>query len=363
MRRVDQPADDETQEPVVRLVQVGLGGFGQSWASQVVTRVPGARLVACVDTDPDALETALGQTGLPPDRMYSGLPAALEDLECDAVLVTAPVGAHVPSALAALQAGKHVLVEKPFASTVSEAQEAVDLAQAQGLTLMVSQNYRFFPAVRAVAGLVEGGEYGQVDAVHVDFRQHDNGAPREGHRHYLFPEPMVVDMAIHHFDLMRVVLGCEPVEIYCASWNPPWSKFDQPAEAMAVIRFEGDTFVSYRGSWLSRGTPTAWAGEWRMELAEAEVSWTSRGGRPLQGADRVTVRSGREQPTPLPLPDVPYVDREGSLAAFLDAIRTGAEPETSGWENLKTLALTLAAVESAQTNRPVLLRTPQIEDR
>jgi predicted dehydrogenase len=346
----------------LRIVQVGLGGFGLSWASTVLPSVPGVRLVACVDVDSEALEKAAAATGLPKERMFSSLGEALGRVEADAVLITASLGAHVPVALEALGAGKHVLTEKPFAPSLAEAQSVVDLARKQDLVMMVSQNYRFFPAVRAVAALVQEGTYGSLDAVHIDFRRFDNSAPRGGHRHYHFPEPMVVDMAIHHFDLMRLVLGREPVEIYCRSWNPAWSKFDEPAEAMSIVRFEGDVMVSYRGSWLSGGTPTPWAGEWRMELSGGEIAWTSRDGTPIESSDAVAVRvTGEECAAPVHLPTVQYVDRAGSLDAFARAVRSGDQPETSGAHNLKTLALTLAAVESAETGRPVMLEAPRLE--
>jgi predicted dehydrogenase len=225
--------------------------------------------------------------------------------------------------------------------------------------LMVSQNYRFFPAVRAVQELIASGELGRVDTIFVDFRQYDNAAPRAGHLHYLVPQPILVDMAIHHFDLMRTILRREPEEVYCVAWNPPESKYDEPPVAVAVIRFAGDIVVSYRGSWLSHGTVTPWAGEWRMELAEAEVAWTSRiGGGRGDSADAVSIRRGGREPEAITLPTLKYLDRAGSLAAFAHAVATGEEPETSGRDNLRTLALTLAAMRSAQTDAPVLIEAP-----
>lgn len=354
-----ETGEDSRREPV-RLLQVGLGGFGRSWAAEVVPSVHGAVLAGCVDVDPAALEGARSLTSLHADRYFSSLEDALAATEADAVLITAPLQAHVPAALAALEAGKHVLMEKPFAPSLGEAQTVVDSAAARGLVMMISQNYRFFPAVRAVTSLVERGSLGAVDAVHVDFRRFDNAAPAGAHRHYRFPQPMVVDMGIHHFDLMRLVLGREPIEVYCRAWNPPWSKYEEPAEMMAVVRFEGDVMVSYRGSWLSSGEPTPWAGEWRMELSDGEIAWTSRDGKPIERADAVMIRQRGETAERLVLPSIRYVGRAGSLDAFIRAIRTGDEPETSGRENLKTLALTLAAVESAQTQRPVLLRPPPV---
>jgi len=163
-----------------------------------------------------------------------------------------------------------------------------------------------------------------------------------------------MDMAIHHFGLMRVVLGREPVSVTCESWNPPWSAFADPAVAAATVRFEGGAVVSYRGSWLS-GPPTNWAGAWRRECEGGTLTWTSRNGRDL-GGERVTVRVGDRPARALELPTMRYTGRRGSLYAFLGAIQNGQEPPCSGRDNLGTVALMEAAVASAEaapTTRPV----------
>jgi predicted dehydrogenase len=333
-----------------------MGGFGRSWASQVMPEVEAAELVGCVDIDPVSLEKAQAVLTLSPNRYFLALDEALETVEADAVLVSSVLSTHIPAAMTALSAGKHVLVEKPFAPTLHDARLAVDAAAERGLVLMVSQNYRFLPAVRAVQELVASGELGALDSVQLDFRQYDNNVPRGERLHYVVPQPMLVDMAIHHFDLMRAVLGREPREIFCRSWNPPWSKFDEPAAAVAAVTFDGGVVVSYRGSWVSPGSATAWAGEWRMDFADAEVAWTSRaGGMPPDSADAVAVHPLGGEPRQVSLPKLHYMDRAGSLDAFIRASRTGKEPETSGRRNIATLALTIAAVESAETGAPVLL--------
>src|SRR5262249_14687960 len=202
---------------------------------------------------------------IPAERCFSSLGDALAAVECDAVLVTTVLAAHVPVALEALAAGKHVLLEKPFAPTLADARRVVVAAAERGKLLMISQNYRFYPAVRTAAALVRDGTLGAVGAVNIDFRRYANSAPTEGHRHYALRQPLLLDMAVHHFDLMRMVLGQEPRQVSCHAWNPPWSKFAEPAAAAATINFDGGMVVSYRGSWVSPSPQTYWAGEWRME--------------------------------------------------------------------------------------------------
>ena len=337
---------------MLRIIQVGMGGWGRDWAKTVLLPDATVALRACVDADAAALALAREQLALPPERLFPTLAAALAATDAEAVLITASLPGHVPLALEALRAGKHVLLEKPFAPSVAEARQVVDLATAQDRVLMISQNYRFFPAVQAVRDLVRGGSLGPVGAVAIDFRRDANGAPREGNRHYTLSQPLLADMAIHHFDLMRAVLGQEPVEVACHAWNPPWSNFVDPAAAVATIGFSGGAVVSYRGSWVSPGPPTPWAGEWRMECAGGEIAWTSRDNRGAR-VDRVTVRARGQRARRLELPALPQIDRAGSLHASAAAVATGAPPASSGRDNLGSLALMYTAIAAATQGTPL----------
>ena len=89
-----------------------------------------------------------------------------------------------------------------------------------------------------------------------------------------------------------------------------------------------------------------------MECARGEIVWTSRDD---PTPDHVSIRSLRKRARSVQLPEVALRDRHGSLQAFVQAISTGQEPESSGRDNLHTLALTLAAVESATSGLPVSL--------
>src|SRR5438874_12133955 len=133
----------------------------------------------------------------------------------DAVLNTTALPGHVPVTRTALDAGLHVLVEKPFAPSLGAAHQLVDVAAKAGLLLMVSQNYRYFPAPRAVAELVQAAPLGKLHEVSVDFRRYSPAGPAGRGRHHLEDQPLLVDMSIHHFDLLRLILDSEPERISC----------------------------------------------------------------------------------------------------------------------------------------------------
>jgi predicted dehydrogenase len=239
-----------------------------------------------------------------------------------------------------------VLLEKPFAPSLAAAWRMVDMAAARNLVLMVSQNYRYFPAPRAIAALVRESALGPLHEVSIDFRRYSTPPANGRGRHQIEEQPLLVDMSIHHFDLLRSILDREPQRIYCEAWNPDWGVFGGPSAAVASIVFEGGVVASYRGSWVSAGSVTPWAGDWRLEFENGEIVWTSRLDEGVPH-DRVVVRPHIGKARTLVLPSMARTGPSGTLTEFAHAIQAGREPETSGRNNLGSLGLTYAAVESA----------------
>jgi len=339
----------------LRLIQVGLGPHGRNWARKVVPEIGEIEVVAFVDKDPYALDALKEEAGVPAERCFESLTEAIAATQPQAMLNTTALPAHVPVTRAALEAGLHVLVEKPLAASFAQAQELVDIAAARNLILMVSQNYRFFPAPRVIAAMVHESALGKLYAVEIDFRRYSTVGQNGRGRHHLEEQPLLVDMSIHHFDLLRMILSREPRRIYCEAWNPEWTAFSGPSVAVASIDFEGGVVVSYRGSWISAGPVTPWAGEWRMEFENGEVKWTSAADSDIT-QDKVVVRPRNEEARTITLPTVPRTGTWGTLTEFAAAIRSGREPETSGRNNMGTIALMAAAVESATLREPVAIR-------
>ncbi len=337
----------------LRLVHVGMGAWGRDWALTLRRAPELVEQVAYVDSVPAMLAKAQQDVAVPEQLSFPSLAAALGSVESDAVLVTTALPAHLDVVLEALAAGKHVLVEKPFGPSVAEAIHVVDAAEAAGLVLAVSQNYRFYAGSQAAAALVRSGELGPVDRVSVEFRKWANDAPREGHVHYGIRHPLLLDMSIHHFDLMRFVLGQEPTRASALAWNPPWSNFAEPAAASATIEFDGGAVVDYQGSWVSSGAPTLWGGAWSMECERGVIEWSARDDFSDATSDYLVVRprKGRARKVKLEVPR--YADRLGSTAEFARAIREGDVPSISGRENLGSLALTFGVIRAAETGEPI----------
>lgn len=330
----------------LRLIQLGLGGWGRSWVEEVTRRTPGIEPVAWVDPDQTMRATAITVLGLPAERVFASLEAALAVVAAEAALIVVPLAAHATATRAALEAGLDVLVEKPFTATLAEAASLVALARERGRRMMVSQNYRWFRAPRLARQLVSDGAIGRPMACYLDF--HFYYGP--DYRYFFLDEPLLSDMAIHHFDTMRFVLRDEPVEVACQSWSEPESPFRGRPAAIVAIRMAKGTIVSYRGSWISRGPTTPHGGEWRLDGTHGAIAMHYRGaGATRESIDQLRLYGSEGALGEAALPPLPLMDRKGSLDAFARWVDGAASPDglSTGEDNLRSLALMFAAIRSA----------------
>ena len=336
------------------MIQVGVGAWGASWASEVATSAHW-ELAALADADAARLESVADKIGLEPALRFPSLSTALGAVEADAVLVVAPPAVHGPLALEALEAGMHCLVEKPLSPSIGEARELVKRAEEAGRALMAGQNYRFGRGYRTVQGLASEGAIGRVEAIHVDFRR----SPVFHGFRLEMEEPLLVDMAVHHLDQARGLLAGRPAEVRALSFNPSWSPFAGNAAALVEVVADDGAIVSYSGTWAGRGPETTWDGDWFLQGELGALSWSGDEVRSFSASParrgRVARKLGRGDGERRPLVPLAETGRAGVLAELASAIREGREPEASGRDNLETLALVFGAVESAASGRPVAL--------
>ncbi len=329
-----------------RIVHVGLGRWGRNWAKIIVPTVPTVETVAWVDTSPDALAAAQAELGLPADRCFSSLEDALARVDADAILAPVILPAHAPVIEAGVRAGKHVLIEKPFAPTLKEATRLTGLAEEAGIILHVSQNYRFFPGAATARRLLSERHLGEVLSVDIEFHR------RIETTHYPdVPDILLVDMAIHHWDLLRVLVQTPPREVTFWTRSPAGSPFAADAAGTGMIRFDNGAVATYRGNEASRYPETPWAGHWRVECEDGVIVFSSRLGgpnRPLTG-EYVTVTKNDGGPQDYPLDPLPHYGRAGTLNAFALTLQGKTHPLVStARDNLGTIALMEAIVRSSK---------------
>jgi predicted dehydrogenase len=334
----------------MRIVQVGIGGWGWSWTA-VVRETVGIELAAVADASSDALARARDELRLPAEACFPSLAAALEDVEADAVLVATPPATHASLAIEALQAGKHVLVEKPLAASLEEAASMLRAADEAGRRLMVAQNYRFRPPARAAQAAVAGGALGDLVAVRLCFRRDTRQLFPPGDFRYAMRHPLLLDMSIHHLDLLRMVSGRDVATVYARSWPVPDSPYRSHPAVAATFILDGGAVATYDGNWAAFEADTSWNADWEVIGSEGRLLW--RGGVADALTGDLALQPWGRTPEPVPPTPLPTTDRAGVLAAFRDAIANGTRPETDGTDNVRSLAAVLAAVRSAETGEVV----------
>jgi len=331
---------------VLRFIQVGVAGYGATWLPTIAKARERARHVALVDINPEALDRARGVLGAPDLPCFGTLADALSRVEADGVLCVVPPMHHESVIAPALEAGLHVLTEKPIADTLDACHRIVRLARRSPGTMMVSQKGRYHPWVRRFREVVQSNELGALS--HLTYWYKDGRLFWGKFRHEL-PDALFVEMSIHHFDLMRALLGRDPVSVWAESWNPSWSGFKGDIIGFARFRFEGDLPVLYHANKISRGDLTSWYGDVIAEGEHATLSmeyprlFVSR-----MGADQTFTRGPQQD---LVRATDPQAGQDVSLAEFLDAVEQRRAPETSVEDNLRSVAMLFAAIESAHQHR------------
>jgi len=323
----------------IRLIQAGAGGMGRAWLGTIAGN-PDVELVGLADLDPELARRAADDHG------FAGLPVAgsVEELlaatEADAMINVTVPEAHRATSELALRHGLAVLCEKPMAPSVQDCRAMIAAAATAGRLLMVSQSRRYFRTLYAFERQLR--TLGRPELLSCEFFK----APHFGGFRERMPEPLLVDMAIHQFDLARKLISSEPVSVRCRSFNPSWSWFDGNAAAEAVFEFADGAVFSFVGSWCAPGLETSWNGRWRASTASGTAIW--------DGDGEPVAETAAGEPLPVEVGTEPE-QIAGSLAEFVTALRTGERPQTEGRSNINSVAMVEAAVRSSRTGAAVSL--------
>lgn len=324
----------------MKAVVIGTAGMGKGWLKAVAEH-PDWELAAAVDIDREAAAKAGAEHGVP---AFGDLSAAAAT-GAEVAIIVVPPGAHRPVALDAFRLGMDVITEKPLAESLASAQEMIAAAKASGRRLVVSQNYRWQPPVQAMRQALASGAIGRIGYVEWYFRK----AVRFGGWRDQYDEILLEDMSIHHFDLIRYLTGQEAESVTAASFRPEWSWFRGRPSASVQIALSGGVPVSYFGSWVAWGRQTSWNGEARIVGTEGAIE--------LGDDVPLLYRADRQEPEPLPLPPMRFTGLAYTLDEFVRSAAEGRPHATDASDNIRSLALTAAAVEAARTGQKVSVRS------
>ncbi len=334
-----------------KAILVGCGNMAATWVRALRDLDDHVALTGLVDIDLAAAERLRGDFGLTESAVGSDLGAMLESRRPEIVFdVTIPT-ARRSVVLAGLSHGCHVLSEKPMATCVADARQMLQAASQAGRVLAICQNRRFKEGIRRVRAVIESAVLGTINAIHCDFFVGAHfGGFRDAMEHVL-----LLDMAIHTFDAARFLSGQEPVAVYCHEGNPAGSWYAHGSVANAIFEFTGDVVFTYRGSWSAEGANTNWDSAWRIVGSKGTLLWDGESDFALNvvDGDEGFFRPLRKVEVP-GAPDPLLTNGHVSvIASFLSALETGSAPETSGRDNIRSLAMVFAAIESAAARRRV----------
>ena len=333
------PRDPPDYDPGIALI--GTGGISEQHLAAYTEA--GYDVVALCNRTLEKADRRAAEFDLEDAAIYADYQAVLERDDVDIVDVTPHPPQRVPIVADAIRAGKHVLSQKPFAEDLDTATNLVSLADEHEVRLAVNQNGRWAPHFSYLRHAVADGLIGDVHGVHCAVHWDHNWigeTPLDAVEHII-----LYDFAIHWFDIVTCLFDRLPERVFATHGRSPSQCASPPLlggaileyeDARATLTFDGDTPLGP----TDRTIVTGGAGTLRSDgpdLEEQSVTVFTKDGYATPALRGSWFREGFH----------------GTMAELCCAIAEDREPAHSGANNLRTLALTFAAVASAERGRPV----------
>jgi UDP-N-acetylglucosamine 3-dehydrogenase len=332
-------------------IRIGIAGTGRfaKIQARVFGTVPHVQLLAFASRNAERAREVATSFGVP--KWYGSYDAMMQDPEIDAVSVCTLEAMHRDPCIAAAQSGKHVLVEKPIATTLADADAIIQAAERYGVILMVEHPMRFFLNYAKLKERLSEDDFGRI--VHIHSRK---ALPRDVMRRNLAQRQNVeyslfLDAGVHEFDLVLWYAG-QPVEEVVAR-TTYFSGSPVADGGWALLSFQGGALAGVESSWL---LPDGHYGYRRMEVTgienhaclqqELPWMWVHRG-KQYAWADFYSFPEIYGEPAGGGL----YL----ALKHFADCVRLGSQPVQDPREARAALEVCLAADYSARTGQPVRL--------
>ena len=287
--------------------------FGSGWVTDFHARGvlahPAGELVAVANWRPDSAGKLAERHGI--TRVTIDWEALAADPEVDAAIVATPNALHAPQTIALLRNGKHVMVEKPMATTVAECDAMIAASERSGAFLMVAHCWRFRDEVVALRDRIRAGELGEVVKTR-GYGVHANWGPSGWFtQRDLAGGGALVDMGVHAIDTARFLLG-EPVpERVCATLGTRYGTYDVDDDGILLISWSNGTNSIVESGW------------WHPHMGGLEADTEVYG----------TTGYARIWPPEPPSEDYEHVTQpmfSAQVKEFLDAIAEGRKPRPSG---------------------------------
>jgi len=341
-----------------RLIQVGTGGFGGMWCKEWLPRFVANGLievVAAVDINQEALENPRKHLGLSDDQCYTDAKKAFDENEADFSTVVVPPGFHEDIVDLALAHDMHILSEKPIASDLPTSVRIANKVKAAGKKMGVTMSHRFDQDKTSLREALRSGKYGSLDYIVAHHTCELRRSPTWGRFRYEISDVQQIEGGVHYLDILADLAGARCEEIYAQSWNPKWSEFAGDPQNLVVMRFENGTRAMYEAAATNAVGLYPWQNEsWRAECEHATLSLDHRELEVFtHDATKNGVRKRLGEGEDIPLSERPNFGHHWLIEKFLDWLDGGEPMETNVEDNLQSVALFSAGIESGRTGKPV----------
>ncbi len=337
------------------LLKFGLIGCGRIAPrhAQSIRELPGAALVAVADIKASRVQRFAADHGA---EAYSDYRRLLDRPDVAVVSICTPSGMHAEMAVAALQAGKHVIVEKPIALSLADADRMIAAARSAGRKLCVVLQNRYNPPMQDLRRAVDEGKLGRLLLGNATVRWY---RPQEyyeddWHGTWAMDGGALMNQSVHHIDALQWLMG--PVESVFAYTGTLAHRMEAEDAGVAVIRFRGGALGVVEGSTLTYPENLEGSVALFGERGSAKVGGTALNRKVLWKLagelEHERELLTREQLDPS---SVYGSSHRAVIANMLAAVREDREPKTNGPEARKSVALVLAMYESARTGQAVML--------
>lgn len=340
---------------VVRVGVIGCGAISEHLHVPDLVCAPETEVVALCDVRRGRAE-ALAARHAPGAAVYTRYEDLLKDPQVEAVVVALPNALHAPVGIAAAKAGKHVLVEKPMATGLAECKAMIAAAKRAGVHLLVNQCQRLAAHHRKAKEIIDSGLIGPVLAVHATFGHSgpDNWSP-DGK--WFFQKKLarfgaMADLGIHKADIIRHLVGKEVAEIAGFYGTLHKKRTDVDDNFVSAIKFADGTLGTLSASWTAYGKGVDYIyihganGTLRVNVYPDQ----------LVVADIVSPEAHIVFDLPPPLSDYAGSWGLGVGGAFGRAILGLEAPFCTGEEGMRSLAVILAAEQSADSGKAVKVK-------
>jgi predicted dehydrogenase len=345
----------------LKVIQIGAGGWGRRWCQEFLPANINDGLievVAAVDENLENLAEARSLLGLREDQCYSDVERALSAVKADFCTVVVPPAVHEKVVDSALAHDLHILSEKPIADTLLGSVRIAEKVRRAGKKMAVTMSHRFDQDKTTLRQELRSGRYGPLDYLICRFTCDARKFATWGEFRHQIEDPLMVEGAVHHLDILADLADAECDSIYAQTWNPSWGEYGGDSQGLVIMHFKNGVRAFYEGAKANAIGLNGWTNEYiRAECREATLILDRRHLEhfPYNPAQKWASKLHGDG-LPLPLLGQAKWANSWLIEEFVDWLRGGEPMETNVWDNLQSVALIFAAIESARTGQTVAVQ-------